>query len=352
MAKQSQLLEMLQRIGAGASGGTSSRALRTGASVASGTKKFARQVATSNVGQLLATLDVGDAFGEAEIVRDFMALPHHASLRKRRATLTAQVSSIMQRKDGEEDDGRVNYFIDGKGPGRNHIVKAGTDVELLVMSAEQFVEQLIQTDTVQTLCFAPVTARKCLAKSAEHRNELEVVWLQQFVRGHPFLSQLPNHLLQDVCKVMRYRQYPASSCVVEQGTPVNDVDAFFIILSGNFYVHRHTSTHEVKRRRAAAANTSNDDGQRLGGGAGGGDNTQDLGDAELAAMDASRRRVLFGDHVVTLCAGDSFGHDALSSSNNERGASVIAGQQAEVLVLSRDEYACRRRFAQLHAPRD
>ena len=77
-------------------------------------------------------------------------------------------------------------------------------METLYLTAEEFVRLLIQTDSVNSLCFAPVAAREALSKACSMRSQAEVRWLQQFVRTHRFLSQLPPRLLELACKSMRY----------------------------------------------------------------------------------------------------------------------------------------------------
>ena len=128
---------------------------------------------------------------------------------------------------------------------------------------------------------------------------------------------------------------------MQEGTPVTDNEAFFIILSGHFDVHR-------SQKKQASGPTAEEDAEATAEPTSGGQSVSTrnvLGTAvhsdELLRMsDAHHRRSLFGEKVVTLTVGDSFGHDALAAMESVRNSSVVASQAGELLLLSRAKYVC------------
>lgn len=149
-------------------------------------------------------------------------------------------------------------------------------------------------------------------------NEIRVVlpWLR---RKSDLLKDLDNAILTDVIRNCAYLKACRDDVVIKQGDTGN---SFFIMLTGRTSVFIDTT--KTDEESAAVVDESTEKGPD--------DEKLESGTGQKKNLDRSQ----YGKFILHYEAGKSFGEVALMSEDSVRNATVIADEDTDLLVVSRE----------------
>ena len=196
-------------------------------------------------------------------------------------------------------------------------------IDVMVLEKEVFQEHL----RVLSTAIAHVDKlRKLLTLKPEMRSAEDLMTLGEMIGSNSFFSTMDPLLLQEICKVAKYRNIAADTPVFLQG---DAPDAFYVILTGTLSVHLMPDADTDTLGKPGPPNQAR---------------TQSGGGRERRASIRPRRGSVFSDpsaiygpRVAILTSGQSFGELALINTAS-RAATILAQESSEMLLIMKQDY--------------
>ncbi len=186
-------------------------------------------------------------------------------------------------------------------------------IDVMVLEKEVFQEHL----RVLSTAIAHVDKlRKLLTLKPEMRSAEDLMTLGEMIGSNSFFSTMDPLLLQEICKVAKYRNIAADTPVFLQG---DAPDAFYVILSGTLSVHVMPD---------ADTDSLGKPGNQV--------RSQNPHRTRRGSM-FSDPSAIYGPRVAILTSGQSFGELALINTAS-RAATILAQESSEMLLIMKQDY--------------
>lgn len=188
-------------------------------------------------------------------------------------------------------------------------------IDVMVLEKEVFQEHL----RVLSTAIAHVDKlRKLLTLKPEMRSAEDLMTLGEMIGSNSFFSTMDPLLLQEICKVAKYRNIAADTPVFLQG---DAPDAFYVILSGTLSVHVTPDADTDSLGRTQPGNPVR---------------SQNPHRTRRGSM-FSDPSAIYGPRVAILTSGQSFGELALINTAS-RAATILAQESSEMLLIMKQDY--------------